>query len=53
MSMSRTGGGDHDEVVLIAEIERWNRQINLVSRVDTSATVTELVAQCRLCYGHG
>jgi hypothetical protein len=32
---------------LRAEVVRWNRQISLVSRVDTSSRVDELVAQCR------
>ena len=31
-----------------AEVVRWNRQINLVSRQDSARRVDELVSQCRI-----
>lgn len=43
----RNGEGTDGIVTLVTEIERWNRQINLVSRVRTRRRVDALVAQCR------
>lgn len=38
---------DEQLAVLMGEIGRWNRQINLVTRVNTRATLQSLVDQCR------